>query len=290
MIVISNAASLAGVALIGSEYISPLIFGNNTTATINSLLAASAIIIFYLVNFSGFYFSVTLQNILMAIKILVLLIIIAGIFVPSAHVQTSAINIEGEASIAAVLLSLGAAIKGASFAYGGYQQTINFGGEVNDAKRTIPKSIFIGIAIIITLYLLVNYSYYKIIRFEDLKTSPGIATAVAEKLFGETGKLVCPIVLFIAVLGYVNVTLLSNPRVMFAMSEDKILPAPCGWRNNKGVYTVSLTIFAAISLLVLFFIDSFSKILSFTIFLDCLGMVTAGIALFYFSQTHATSR
>ncbi|MBK6544328.1 MAG: hypothetical protein IPG12_03475 [Saprospiraceae bacterium] len=32
------------------------------------------------------------------------------------------------------------------------------------------------------------------------------------------------ILLFLAVLAYVNVSLLSNPRVMYAMSLDGILP------------------------------------------------------------------
>lgn len=280
VILISNAASLAGVALIGSEYIMPFIFNESTSPITGSILAAGAILVFYIVNCLGFSLSVRLQNILMAIKIILLLTIIAGIFIPDSHIPTSANLTETDFGIPAILLSLGTAIKGACFAYGGYQQTINFGGEVTEPRRTIPRSICIGISLVILLYLLVNYSYYKIIGFEELKISPGIATAVAEKLFGQSGRAIFSVVLFIAVLGYVNVSLLSNPRVMFAMSGDRILPKAFGNKSTRGVYTVALTVFMAMSLMTLVFMDTFSKILSFTIFLDCLGMIASGIALF----------
>ena len=41
--------------------------------------------------------------------------------------------------------SFGLALIAVSFTYGGYQQTINFGDEVNEPRKTIPKGIFIGI-------------------------------------------------------------------------------------------------------------------------------------------------
>src|SRR5206468_4544136 len=46
IILISNAASLAGVALIGSEYITPLISKSDVTSTVKAFIAMSAIIIF----------------------------------------------------------------------------------------------------------------------------------------------------------------------------------------------------------------------------------------------------
>ncbi|MCR6720559.1 MAG: amino acid permease [Chitinophagaceae bacterium] len=100
-------------------------------------------------------------------------------------------------------------------------------------------------------------------------------------MFGPTGKYVSSILLFIAVLAYVNVLLLSNPRVMYAMSEDGILPSAFRKKDEKrGVLTVSLTVFAAICIIVLFFADKFNEILSFTIFLDSIGMATSAATIF----------
>ena len=64
-----------------------------------------------------------------------------------------------------------------------------------------------------------------------------------------------------AVLAYVNVLLLSNPRVMYAMSTDGILPKAFQKKDEKrDVLTVSLTVFAAICVIVLFFADKFENL------------------------------
>src|SRR6266487_7104140 len=83
VILVSNAASLAGVALIGSEYIAPLIFKSEATSTVKAFIAMAAIIIFYGVNLMGLRMSSRTQNVLMLIKISMMVILIASLFFPS---------------------------------------------------------------------------------------------------------------------------------------------------------------------------------------------------------------
>ena len=224
IILISNAASLSGVALIGSEYISPLLFDASVVEKCKPFVAIAAIILFYGVNLMGLRMSSKTQNVLMLVKISMLLIIVSALFFPSIHSTAPVIIDPGKTSAAALLLSFGVALKATSFTYGGYQQTINFGGEVENPQKNIPRGIFIGIVLIICLYLLVSFTYVKVIGFNNLKETSGIASVVAEKMFGPAGKYGSSILLFVAVLAYVNVLLLSNPRVMYAMSTDGILP------------------------------------------------------------------
>lgn len=286
IILISNAASLSGVALIGSEYITPLFFGDGASDFIKALIAMSAIIIFYGVNLMGLRMSSQTQNVLMIIKIGMLMVLIASLFFPSLYNNTPYQTVDlNTVDTGAILLSFGVALKATSFTYGGYQQTINFGNEIENPKKNIPRGIFIGILVIVTLYLLASYAYFRVIGFNELKfpdpNSPGIAAIIAEKMFGQTGKIAASGLLFVAVLAYVNVLLLSNPRVMFAMSEDGILPASFKKKDEKkDVLTVSLTVFAAVCVIVLFFADTFDKILSFTIFLDSIGMATSAATIF----------
>lgn len=282
IILISNAASLSGVALIGSEYITPLIFSNGTTDFVKALIAMSAIIIFYGINLMGLRMSSQTQNVLMLIKIGMLVLLITSLLFPSLYNNALQQVVDlHTVDTGAVLLSFGVALKATSFTYGGYQQTINFGDEIENPKKNIPRGIFIGILVIVTLYLLASYAYYRVIGFNELKETSNIAAIVAEKMFGTTGKIAASGLLFIAVLAYVNVLLLSNPRVMYAMSEDGILPASFKKKDEKkDVLTVSLTVFAAVCVTVLFFADTFDKILSFTIFLDSIGMATSAATIF----------
>jgi APA family basic amino acid/polyamine antiporter len=280
IILISNAASMSGVALVGSEYISQVIFKTDPDTTTKAFIAMVPIVIFYGVNLLGLRLSATAQNILMVIKIGMLVLLISSIFFISGDANAAAIAPKA-LSATDYIKSFGLILIAVSFTYGGYQQTINFGDEVHNPRKTIPRGIFIGILIIISLYLAVSYAYYNAIGFEALKSSRGIASIVVEKMFGPTGRTVASVMLFVAVLAYVNVLLLSNPRVMYAMSKDGILPAAFSKVNEKrDVLTVGLTTFALAGILVLFFMDSFNKILSFTIFLDSIGMATSAATIF----------
>ena len=282
-ILISNAASIAGVALIGAGYITSVLIPG-ASQSVAMAIAIGAILLFYGVNVMGLKMSSKTQNVLMLIKISMLLLLIAALLYPPAYAASNVpLNtpIPTDAPFMSVLSSFGLCLVAVSFTYGGYQQTINFGSEIKNASRTLPKGIIIGIFVIIGLYLLVNVAYYNIIGFSDLKNSKEIASVVVGKMFGLQGANVFSVLLFLSVLAYVNVTLLSNPRVMFAMSEDGVLPEVFQRKwQSKNVYIVALTTFASIAMVVVFFAETFDRILSFSIFLDSFGMATSAATIF----------
>ncbi len=214
-----------------------------------------------------------------------ILVLIIALFFPQHYTNNSAAHEVVSDSSMDWIKSLGISLVAVSFTYGGYQQTINFGSEVNKPSKNIPRGIFIGIAIIITLYLLVNLSYYNIIGFERMKGEREIAYVVMDKVFGRQGAIIFSGFLFLGVLAYVNGLLMSNPRVMYAMGEDRSLPAVFARKNSKtDVLTFSLTVFAATCVIILFFMQQFEKILAFTIFLDCFGMILSSASIFWFRK------
>lgn len=285
LILVSNAASLSGVALIGSGYLLKLFPGEFSDVQ-KALVGCAAILAFYLINLRGLVLSSRAQNILMSIKILMLLVLIAALFFPDKHAAVDSNAIDAvQHSWIDWGRSLGISLIAVSFTYGGYQQAINFGTEVQQPSRTIPRGIFIAMLVIITLYLLVNLSYYNVIGFAQMKNEREIAYSVIDKIFGSTGANLFSVFLFIGVLSYVNGSLLSNPRVMFAMGEDKSLPGIFAQQSAKtNVLVFSLTVFTAISMVILFFSQEFDKILSFTIFLDCFGMILSAATIFWFRK------
>ena len=285
IILVSNAASLSGVALIGSGYLLKL-FPGQWTDIHKALVSSGAIIIFYIINLKGLRMSSMAQNILMMIKITMVVVLIAALFFPDKYAQQTVGQLVNESTDPlGWIKSLGVSLIAVSFTYGGYQQTINFGNEVQQPAKTIPRGIFIGIAIIIILYLLVNMSYYKLVGFQQMKGEKEIAYLVIDKIFGPTGAAVFSAFLFLGVLAYVNGLLMSNPRVMYAMGEDGSLPKIFARQNEKtNVLVFSLTVFAAVCMVILFFSQQFEKILTFTIFLDCFGMVLSSATIFWFRK------
>lgn len=285
IVVVTNAASMAGVTLIGSEYLSSVILPTvMQTDTARLLIAAVTILIFYGINMMGLRASAKVQNILTVIKITLVLMLISAIFFGgnteaiAPIFKTSSGNLPVWSDYGK---ALGLCLVAVTFSFAGYTQTINLGGEVKDAKKIIPKGIKIGLLTIISLYLLINYAYVNVIGFEQLKTAQSIASILAGKIFGPAGYTILSAVIFLSVLGYVNVNLLSNPRAMFAMGEEKALPPVFAQKNKRtDVMVVSLSTFTALVLITLFFAQTFDKILNYTIILECIGTASSAATLF----------
>jgi APA family basic amino acid/polyamine antiporter len=166
------------------------------------------------------------------------------------------------------------------FAYGGYQQTINFGAEAKNAK-VIPKGIIIGIIIVILLYLLINIAYAQVIGYDKMKNASAIGALLCEAWFGKAGGKVFDALMFLSVMAYVNILLMSNPRVMFAMSQDKVFPQLFSYRHPKTEALVTgLATFSLIAVIVTFFGKGVDNILNFTMFLDSIGMSTSAATIF----------
>ena len=281
IILISNAASLAGVSLIGAEYIIR-VFEPSTahSSNLQIAIAIGSIVLFYGINLLGLKMSAKTQNLLTIIKISMILLLIAPLFFAAPQTQTIA-QTTHHPGIIEYLKAFGIGLVAVSFTYGGYQQSINFGEEVANPSRNIPRAISIGIFIIIVLYLSINYAYYRLIGFDQLKSATGIAALMAEHIFGTAAGNILSVFLFLSVLAYVNVLLMSNPRVMQAMSEEKMLPPAFAKRTKKNaVLFTSLSVFASLCALIIFWAKTFDEILSFTIFLDCFGMVLSAATIF----------
>ena len=276
IIVVSNAASAAGVAIIGAEYVTRVLPDLPVLP-----LACVFIVLLYLVNLAGLKTSVTMQNVLIGIKLVLLACIIAAPFLVSPLVAPT----DAPAAVPALinpLSAFGTALIAVAFTYGGYQSTINFGGDASSDGKQVSRAIIIGVVSITALYLAATWAYVQVLGFETLGSSSAIASMVMERLTGPVGTSLVSVALAISVFGYVNVAMLTNPRVITAMAEDGVLPKRMAMSNSsaRGVNAVTLSVFTALSIVCVVFGESFEKILNYTIFLDCIGMATAAGALF----------
>lgn len=293
VILVSNAASSAAVALVGSEYITGFLLPLSTNIDylksaanaeyvrmIQISIAIISVVIFYGINMMGLYFSARTQTILTIIKISLVVLLITPLFFASGNAPEATAGITGSVNTIEAIKAFGVGLVAVSFTFGGYQQTINIGGEVDKPNKTIPRGIFLGILAIAVLYLLINYAYVRVIGFETLKSSKNIAAIMASKIFGQNAERILSVLLFLGVLAYINGQLISNPRVMFAMSDDKLLPGLFQQRNSRGALKWSVSFFAALIIVIVFWAKEFDKILGFTIFLDCFGMVLSAASIF----------
>ena len=280
IVVISNAASTAAVAIMGAEYIAPVLLPNVAHETAIPLITVSATVTLYVINMIGIRVSAKLLNGLMLVKLSMLVLLISAVFMVSGH----------DANIAAAPppMSPGDMFRAFAmcfipvfFTYGGYQQTMNFGKDIPNARKAMPRAIFYGISIVLVMYLSVNYSFYKVLGFSGLAHATTIASDICGLLFGSIAFKLVSVIMFLSVMAYVNVSVMSNPRIYFAMAEDNVLPPVFKRLNHRTqVQEFALTVFCVFILLTLFFLSSFQKILEYVMFFDSISLITGAAAIF----------
>ena len=107
------------------------------------------------------------------------------------------------------------------YSYLGYYNVCHLGGEIKKPEKNIPRSIFISIAGITTLYLLMNMSVMSVVSWQDIK--PGekhLVSIFMERIYGhEAGVIVTIFILWIA-LASLFAVVLGYSRVPYAAAVD----------------------------------------------------------------------
>src|SRR5439155_10194007 len=73
------------------------------------------------------------------------------------------------------------------------------------------------------IYLLANVAYLSVLSVEEMRTSKLVAADVALRLVGPAGVTFVSVTVMLSTLGTLNGSILTNPRVFFAMAEDGML-------------------------------------------------------------------
>jgi basic amino acid/polyamine antiporter, APA family len=283
-LVITNAASAVGVAIVGAEYINPLLLPASMQNDWGiKITAVTAILVLFTLNYLGIKMGARTQNVLSMVKIGMLVIFCCALFDPHKPLVVS--GFYGTGNSFDFLKALGVSLIAVFFTYGGYQNTINFGADVQQPSRNIPRGIFVGVGIVIVLYLIINFAYYSVLGFEKVQQSKLLAAELAGSFFGPKGYTLACLAIFISVLGFINTSLMSNPRIYYAMAEDKILPAHFKRLNEKTMtQEFGLTFFVALMLISLFMLGTFDKIVNYVMFIDSLSLVSAAGTIFIFRK------
>ena len=287
VIVLTYGAGNVGVALIGAEYINPLLPSFLHTPTGINGTAILMVLFFYIVNMLGIRSGARTQNVLSGLKVGMMLLLCMGIFFAtkaglSESAESAQIdNALAESPVGAFFTSLIAVF----YTYGGYQQVLNFGADIKNPIRNTPRGIIGGMILVMALYLGLNYAYFRQLGFEGLITSKLVASDLARAMFGEWGGKLASVAIFVSVLGFLNASLLSLPRVYYAMADDGILPAAFK-RVNARTQTqeFALTFLVAVMLLSLFFLGTFEKIVNYVMSIDSIALASAAATLFIFRR------
>ena len=283
VIVLTYGAGMAGVALIGSEYINPLLPEAIHSPIGIQATAIATLIFFYVINMLGIRSGSRTQNLLSGLKILMMLVLCTGIFYNAPATFSPSPSLP--ATDTNWLTAFGASMIAVFYTFGGYQQTLNFGADIKDPIRNTPRGIFLGMFLILGLYLALNYTYFNVLGFEGLRNSTLIAADTARALFGPWGQIFFSVAIFFSVLGFINANMLSLPRVYYALADDKILPPIFKKVNSKTqVQEFALTFLIVTTLGSMYLLETFEQIVNYVMSIDSIAIASAAATIFVFRK------
>jgi len=236
------------------------------------LLGVFMVILLTWFNCRGIKKGGALSNIVTTAKILgILLLIIAG-FLFTGH---PAVNSETKTFVShsprglALFSGLFGAMLSALWAYDGWTNITYVTGEIKNPTRNVPYAIIGGVGIAMLLYVLLNYSYMRVLPLSQLaQLGPNkiAAAQVARVLMGQTGSVIIALLIMTCTFGALNGCIISYPRVYFRMAQAKVFFKRAANINARFSTPNVALVYSAIWSCVLLVSGTFDQITNLIIF------------------------
>ena len=243
--------------------------GYAVSLSTTQLLAIVVIVMLTWTNTLGIRYGKLVQNLFTIAKTGALaVLILLGIFLGRNNTavarnfghfwdQSGLVPISGTLTAATtfgLLIALCVSQSGALFSADAWHDITFAAGEVRDPRRTLPRSLIIGVAMVIGLFLLANVSYLCTLPIAQIQHAPAdrVATAVLDAIAPTWGSAAMAIAIMISTFGCVNSLVLAGPRVYYAMAKNGLFLRAAARLNRAAVPGISLWVQGAwASLLVL---------------------------------------
>lgn len=238
-----RAAALGGISLTFAQYFLRALGFDPSVAPYDAYahyVAAAALALMATINVVGLKWGSLVQNVTTVAKYggLVIIILLAfalglpktgGNFTPAAPAGSFSVS------------AFGLALVSVLWAFDGWGDLAKVSGEVADPRRTLPRAIVLGTLAIIAIYLLANLAYLSVLTVDEMRRAPLVAADVAQRLIGPVGVTLVSLTVLISTFGSVNGSLLTGPRIFFAMADDGLF-----FRQVAAVHPTFKTPYVAI--------------------------------------------
>jgi APA family basic amino acid/polyamine antiporter len=219
-LVVINTGGMAAVAVTFAHYSADLV---HLPVSAERPIAIGVVLLLTAVNVLGIRAGATTQNVFTVLKLVALAaVIVAGVALglgyhgaAPAPVTTGAPVVTGD-----LVRIIGVALVPILFTYGGWAHANNVGGEIRDPERTLPRAMLVGMAIVVVVYLLANVAYVAALGRDGLALSRAPATDTLRRAVGPLGGALVGLGIAFSTFGFVNITILSAPRILQTMAAD----------------------------------------------------------------------
>ncbi len=248
------------------------------------LTAVIALSILTLINCLGVKLGSRVQSALMVLKIAAISgLVITGLLFIKNPFPLSHPLLDQPASLS-LLTSFGAAMIPVLFAYGGWQTANFIAAEIKDPQRNLPRALVIGVAGVIALYVTVNLVYVRTLGPVELANTTVPATASMRLALGQHGATLIAFGIAISTLGFLSQSVLTAPRVYFAMAKDGVFFQSVASVNARTHVPVVAIVLQSIWTIVVALSGHYEQILNYVVSMDFLFFGLTATCLFVFRR------
>ncbi len=280
LLLVVQTGGMAAVAITFGKYFSEL-----TRVPLSSgALAALALGILTIINCLGVRAGSSVQNGLMVAKIVIIAaLVICGAFLagPSRTVWTPVLD---QPASLPLLVAFGAAMIPVMFSYGGYQTANFIAGEMRQPQRDLPRGLMLGVAGVAVLYTGVSWICLKVLGAAGLAATSTPASAVMRIALGPRGAAWIAAGIAISALGFLSQSILTAPRVYFAMADDGIFFRELAWLSPKTRVPVVAIAVQGVWAIVIALSGKYEQILNFMISTDLIFFGLSATCIFVFRR------
>ncbi|MCH7847372.1 MAG: amino acid permease [Planctomycetes bacterium] len=279
-----QAGAIAVIAIICAKHLG-LAIGNEITGTFAMTLSAAGLIVgLTAANALGVRWGSRIQNLTVYAKVLTLIVVtILAIMTESPVTEVVATeSTEQSDSGRAPIVLIFAALVPAFFAFGGWQSALWMAGEIRQPKRNVPLAIVGGVLVVVTIYLLVNWAYLRLLGYDGVVGSQTIAADAVAKAWPNIGRRVAGAAVAVSAFGVLNAQLLGGPRLIYSMANDGRffrLFAHVNTRFKTPVAAIVLLGLMALVLLIVAGQHAVEKLTTGVVFIDSVFFALTGLAL-----------
>jgi APA family basic amino acid/polyamine antiporter len=97
---------------------------------------------------------------------------------------------------------------------------------VRNADRTLPRAILLGVAIVVAVYLSVNWAYFHLLGYGGVRDARALAADAISVGSPGLGRRLAAAAVAVSAFGVLNAQFLAGPRLTWAMARDRAFFAP----------------------------------------------------------------
>jgi APA family basic amino acid/polyamine antiporter len=180
------------------------------------------------------------------------------------------------------LTMIGTAMVPVLFAYGGWQTATFVAGEIREPAKNLPRALVIGVAAVVILYLAVNFVCVRALGVAGLANTTTPASDVMRIALGPAGARLIAAGIAISTLGFLSQSMLTAPRVYFAMAEDRLFFGAVAKLSLRSRVPVIAIVMQGVLASVIALWGKYEKILNYVVSVDFIFFGLTAMCVFVF--------